>query len=119
MAQLQVVMNPLGDFITKRTSALDMSVRKLAEEVGCSHSTLLGYMGDDQKNVKIDMLAEIARVLNADLCSVVMLMKPEETRLSPQIIEIADRLTHLSPENLERLDNEIIGLVFKSRQKGK
>lgn len=119
MGYIRRDMTPLAEYVYQRMEQLGLSIRDLAKKMDISHSTLLDHLSDSPPDHKIDLLANLAHSLNADLCTIVAIVKPEETKLNPKVMQLADRMAHLPPDLIERFENELIGLAFKENKKSK
>jgi len=116
MINQRIEMTELADFVYKRMEELGLSIRNVSDRMEVSHSTLLDYLSEEFTGHKIATLALLAKAVEVDLCTIVTIMKPDETAQNRKIIEIADRLAHLTPAQLERFDNDLIAIAFKTRK---
>lgn len=105
----------IEDEIRKR----DMSLRDFATFTGISHGTLsliLNPKSKEDRYPKFDTLLKLARATNTDLCSVVALLAPDETRLNARVMILAERIANLSPEKQEVVDAYLLGLRIKPNE---
>lgn len=118
MIQTRVSMNKLGEFVADELHSRDMSLRDYEKLTGISYGVISKMMLDNPPDPELETLVKLANATHVDLCTLVAMVKPEAAKTRPDIELIASRLLQLDERQLERLDNELVGIIFKSR-KGK
>lgn len=117
MIQLRVEMNKLGEYVADQLRSRDMSLRQFEVFTGISYVTISNMMSSDPPDPSLDTLSKLAQATKVDICVFVAMVKPEATKLNPKIQLIANHIVNLPPDQIERYENELIGLAFKSDKK--
>lgn len=110
MFHRQATMNKLGDFIADELRQRNMSARQFAQHAGVSHSTITKAMYKVPPDPTLDFLSKLARATHTDLCALVALVKPDDTKVRPEIQLIADRIARLSENDRQFLDTYLRGV---------
>lgn len=113
MVSTRVRMNKLGEFIASELRNRDMSARQFADLVKTNHSTITKAMYPNPPEPTLDFLVKLARATSTDLCALVALVKPDDTRVRPEVQLVADRIARLPPDKLEIIDGYLKSLLLK------
>ncbi len=109
----RVKMNKLGEFIQEELRKRDMSARQFADHVKVSHSTITKAMYPVPPEPSLDFLAKLGRATGIDLCTIVAMVKPDDTRVSPRALLIAQRIEQLPESKRAFADEFLNGLIEK------
>lgn len=112
MSVKQVSMNKLGDFIAAELRQRNMSARQFAEHVGVTHPTITKAMYAQPPEPSLDFLEKLALATHVDLCTIVALVKPEATRVRPEVQLIAERIARLPADKREIIDGYLRSLTL-------
>lgn len=110
------VMQTLGEYIAQEIRKRDMSDREFAEFVGVSNATIHRAMSPDAPTPTLEFLQKLARKTGVDICTLVGLVMPDDTRRTPEVELIASRVSQLPAEKREFLDDILIGLLLDANK---
>lgn len=104
-------------FIESEVDKRKMSYRQFAEFVGVSQPTITRAVGKKPKAIpSMEFLTKLATSLNYDLCDIVAIVAPNNTRRDAKINLIAHQMRNASPEQLRAIDSLLAGWGITSRQ---
>lgn len=107
-------MTPMMDFkafIESEMRQRRMSQREFAEYVGISHQTINRIVAGDAPEPSLSVLVRLARKTHTDLCSLIALLYPDESRGNARARIIAERIAQLTPAQQQIIDNVLIGIT--------
>lgn len=110
MIKTRVRMTSLKEFIETEMHQRDMGVNEFARYVGVGHSTISKALLPEPPMPKLDFLEKLALATHIDLCTIVAMVKPDATRIRPDVQLIADRIARLSASERKFLDDHMRGL---------
>jgi transcriptional regulator with XRE-family HTH domain len=109
-------MNKLGEFIQEELQNRHMSARQFAEYVDVSHTTITKAMYPVPPEPSLDFLAKLSRATGVDLCALVEMVKPNDTKVSSRALLIAQRIEQLPASKRAFADEFLNGLIEKRGQ---
>ncbi len=111
----------LIEWLQQEIDQRHMSVREFARRAELSHGTLnriLAPVSEDDCYPSVRTLVKLARYTGTDLCALVALVAPEDSRVDAEAQILVERIRRLTPESREIAENYILGTLLKSRKQG-
>jgi transcriptional regulator with XRE-family HTH domain len=111
----EMTMITLAEFITQEMRRRNMSARQFADFVGVTNQTISRAV-DPSKVPQhgLDFLNKLAKATNTDLCTIVSLLYPEETKISARARVLAERIDRLPQVEQDIIDRYLLGLSLQS-----
>lgn len=106
----------LGNFVEQEAKRRKLSIRKFADLIGVSHSTLGKHINNPDTRPDLELLEKLSDKTGASLETLILIASPKfatKSRLSPRVLLIAERLNELGEETQELL------LAMTISQKGR
>lgn len=116
-----MTMTPLATWLLEWIQREQMSVREFGRKTGLGATTLnaiLNAKPDDESYPSVKTLIQLADFTKTDICTLMRMVAPGQARTNARAAALAERISRLSPDAQEVIDNYLLGLSLKGSNQG-
>lgn len=106
----------LSEWLLQEINERHMSIREFGRQAEISQATLSGILANDGDYPSVTTLIRLARYTSTDICSLMALIAPDETRVDADVLLLAERIKRLSTDKQLIVDAAIAGFLQSGNQ---
>lgn len=112
-------MKTIQEWLQTELDERQISVREFSRKSGVAHTVLQEIVNGemvDGRYPSVATLVKLAQFTKVDVCTLMSMLAPEETRMSAESMTLANRIERLPPEARSIIDDWLMGRMLKGNQ---